>query len=83
MAEDIDPCVSQAALTGSFDSKELAVVEALDFASILAEIWEMVVNYVAVSGRPAASPAYAVVAAPTAQAAAGCSQETHLPVETT
>ena len=83
MAEDIDPCVSQAALTGSFDSKELAVVEALDFASILAEIWEMVVNYVAVSGRPAASPAYAVVSAPPAPAAAGCSQETHLPVETT
>ena len=83
MAEDIDPCVSQAALTGSFDSKELAVVEASDFASILAEIWEMVVNYVAVSGRPAASPAYAAVAEPTVQAAAECSQETHFPVETT
>ena len=83
MAEDIDPCVFQAALTGSFDSKELAVVEALDFARILAEIWEMVVNYVAVSGRPAASPAYAAVAEPTVQVAAECSQETHLPVETT
>jgi len=43
----------------------------------------MVVNYVAVSGRPAASPAYAAVAEPTVQVAAECSQETHLPVETT